>query len=98
MKLLKKHKDILQAVVKGKGIAKTKFIPREETIKEMDTVVELYMADILLFKSVSELEITGPKKQPRYKALQLSLHPKMDLNTLKKIIKKGVYESQNMGN
>ena len=91
MKLLKKHLDILKLLVKEKGVYTTKLITRDNSIKEMETVIDLYMKDILSFEKVSELEIVGPKREPRFKALRIQ--SKLDVNKLKSIIKSGKYET-----
>ena len=90
MKLLKKHIDILKLLVKGKGVYTTKLITRDKTIKEMETVIDLYMKDILSFERVSELEYSGPKREPHYKGLRIQ--SKLDVKKLKYIIKSGKYE------
>ena len=53
MRLLKKHTDILKGLVKGKGIYKTKLIPKDKSIKEMETVVEMYLKGIITFENIT---------------------------------------------
>ena len=52
MRLLKKHTDILKGLVKGKGIYKTKLIPKDKSIKEMEREAESKRT-ATLFRNVS---------------------------------------------
>ncbi len=91
MRLLKKHIGILKGLVKGKGVYKTKLIPKDKSIKEMETVVEMYLKGIITFENITELEFVGPTKEPQYKGLKIQT--KFDTKQLKSFIRKGVYES-----
>ena len=55
-KLLKKQKEILQEVVKGKGYFKTPTVPKDHSEKILDDLVNLYL-NCLLYTSPSPRDV-----------------------------------------
>ena len=47
MKLLKKHKEILNELIKGKGYFKTPTVPKNHQENILDDLVNLYLKDYL---------------------------------------------------
>ena len=52
MKLLKKHKEILNELIKGKGHFKTPTVPKDfkDKVSVLDTLVPLYLKGLLTFQ------------------------------------------------
>jgi len=94
MKLLKKHKDILQMVVKGKGEFKTPTVPKEHSEPILDDLVKLYLQDLIVFNREYDVPSFGPSSEHkvRYKWYIVTINKKRTLNDLKKIIKVGKVE------
>ena len=91
MKLLKKHKDILQEVVKGKGEFKTPTVPKEHSEPILDDLVKLYLQDLIVFNREYDIPIIGPSNEHRvrYKWYVVTMNKKKTLKDLKQIIKDG---------
>ena len=94
MKLLKKHKEILQMVVKGKGEFKTPTVPKDHSETILDDLVKLYLQDLIVFNREYDVPIIGPHNEHtvRYKWYVVTINKKKTLNDLKKIIKGGKVE------
>jgi len=92
LKLKKQHRQLLEAIVRGKGIARTKLVPREKTEDLFNPIMDLYLAKVIQFSRKSEYEFEGPKKEPRYKCWEIKPWPRVTINDLKKALKVGVYE------
>jgi hypothetical protein len=94
MKLLKKHKEILQEVVKGKGEFKTPTIPKEHSEPILDDLVKLYLQDLIVFNREYDVPYIGPHNEHkvRRKWYVVNINKKRTLNDLKKIIKAGKVE------
>ena len=94
MKLLKKHKEILQEVVKGKGQFKTPTIPKDHSETILDDLVKLYLQDLIVFNREYDVPYIGPTNEHkvRYKWYVVTINKKKTLNDLKKIIKAGKVE------
>ena len=91
MKLLKKHKEILQMVVKGKGEFKTPTVPKDHSETILDDLVKLYLQDLIVFNREYDLPIIGPHNQHkvRYKWYVVTINKKKTLKDLKQVIKDG---------
>jgi len=91
MKLLKKHKDILQEVVKGKGYWKTATVPKNHSEKILDDLVELYLQKLIVFNREYDVPSFGPSSEHkvRYKWYAVTIDKKKTLKDLKKAIKDG---------
>jgi len=91
MKLLKKHKEILQEVVKGKGEFKTPTIPKEHSEPILDDLVKLYLQDLIVFNREYNIPYIGPHNEHkvRYKWYVVTINKKKTLKDLKKVIKDG---------
>jgi len=91
MKLLKKHKDILQMVVKGKGQFKTPTVPKEHSETILDDLVKLYLQDLIVFNREYDVPYIGPTNEHkvRYKWYVVTINKKKTLKDLKKVIKDG---------
>jgi len=89
MKLLKKHKDILQEVVKGKGYWKTATVPKNHSEKILDDLVKLYLQDLIVFNREYDVPSFGPSSEHkvRYKWYVVTMNKKKTLKDLKKVIK-----------
>ena len=95
MKLLKKHKEILQEVVKGKGQFKTPTVPKDHSETILDDLVKLYLQDLIVFNREYDIPYIGPTNEHkvRYKWYVVTINKKRTLNDLKKIIKAGKVEA-----
>ena len=91
MKLLKKHKDILQEVVKGKGYWKTPTVPKDHSEKILDDLVKLYLQDLIVFNREYDVPSFGPSSEHkvRYKWYIVTMNKKKTIKDLKKVIKGG---------
>ena len=91
MKLLKKHKDILQEVVKGKGYWKTATVPKNHSEKILDDLVELYLQNLIVFNREYDVPSFGPSSEHkvRYKWYIVTMNKKKTIKDLKKVIKDG---------
>ena len=89
MKLLKKHKEILQEVVKGKGEFKTPTIPKEHSEPILDDLVKVYLQDLIVFNREYDIPYIGPHNEHkvRYKWYVVTINKKKTLKDLKKVIK-----------
>ena len=91
MKLLKKHKEILQMVVKGKGVFKTPTVPKNHSEAILDDLVKLYLQDLIVFNREYDVPSFGPSSEHkvRYKWYVVTMNKKKTLKDLKKVIKDG---------
>jgi len=91
MKLLKKHKEILQEVVKGKGYWRTATVPKNHSDGILDDLVKLYLQDLIVFNREYDVPSFGPSSEHkvRYKWYVVSMNKKKTLKDLKKVIKDG---------
>ena len=95
MKLLKKQKEILQEVVKGKGYWRTPTVPKTHSEKILDDLVKLYLQDLIVFNREYDIPYIGPHNEHkvRRKWYVVTINKKRTLNDLKKIIKAGKVEA-----
>ena len=93
MKLLKKHKDIIQMLIKGKGYFKTPTVPKEHTDKSsvLDLLVPLYLKGLLTFQRQYDVPLIGPSNEHkvRYKWYDVMIDKKKTIKDLKKVVKDG---------
>ena len=93
MKLLKKHKDIIQMLIKGKGYFKTPTVPKEYTDKSsvLDLLVPLYLKGLLTFQRQYDVPLIGPSNEHkvRYKWYDVMIDKKKTIKDLKKVVKDG---------
>ena len=91
MKLLKKHKDILQEVVKGKGYWRTATVPKNHSDGILDDLVKLYLQDLIVFNREYDVPSFGPSSEHkvRYKWYVVTINKKKTLKDLKRVIKDG---------
>lgn len=91
MKLLKKHKDILQEVIKGKGYWKTATVPKNHSEEILDDLVKLYLQELIVFNREYDVPSFGPSSEHkvRYKWYAVTMNKKKTLKDLKKVIKDG---------
>ena len=91
MKLLKKQKEILQEVVKGKGYWRTPTVPKNHSEVILDDLVKLYLQDLVVFNREYDIPSFGPSSEHkvRYKWYVVTMNKKKTLKDLKKIIKDG---------
>ena len=62
MKLLKRHKEILNELIKGKGYYKTPTVPKNHKETILDDLVKLYLKDLIVFNReyVTNLDNRNP--------------------------------------
>ena len=93
MKLLKKHKDILNELIKGKGHFKTPTVPKDFTdkVSVLDTLVPLYLKGLLTFQRQYDIPLVGPSNEHmiRYKWYEVMIDKKKTVKDLKKVVKDG---------
>ena len=90
-KLLKKQKEILQEVVKGKGYLKTPTVPKDHSEKILDDLVNLYLKDLIVFNREYDVPSFGPSSEHkvRYKWYAVTINKKKTIKDLRKVIKDG---------
>lgn len=90
-KLLKKQKEILQEVVKGKGYYKTATVPKNHSEKILDDLVNLYLKDLIVFNREYDVPSFGPSSEHkvRYKWYVVTINKKKTIKDLRKVIKDG---------
>ena len=92
-KLLKKQKEILQEVVKGKGYFKTPTVPKDHIDKKtiLETLVQLYLKGLLTFQRQYDVPLIGPANEHkvRFKWYDVMIDKKKSVKDLKKVIKDG---------
>ena len=91
MKLLKKQKEILQEVIKGKGYWRTATVPKNHSDGILDDLVKLYLQDLIVFNREYDVPSFGPSSEHkvRYKWYVVTINKKKTLKDLKKVIKDG---------
>ena len=92
MKLLKRHKDILNKLIKGKGQFITDRIKKEQTDgSTLSDVVKLYLQGLLTFQREYDIPWVGPSNEHkvRYKWYVITIDKKETIKDLKQVIKNG---------
>ena len=91
MKLNKTQKELLKLLVKGKGQFKTPVIPKENTEKNFNDIVQLYLQGLLTFQMKHEIDLVGPSNEHmvRFKWYVIDMHKNKTLKDIKSVIKEG---------
>jgi hypothetical protein len=91
MKLLKKHKDILNELIKGKGYWKTPTVPKNHQENILDDLVNLYLKDLLVFNREYDVPSFGPSSEHkvRYKWYTVTMPRTKTIKDLKRVVKDG---------
>ena len=91
MKLNAKQKEILSLLVKGKGQFKTPTIPKEQSEKNLNDIVSLYLKGLLTFQRKYDIEYVGPSNEHmvRFKWYVLNIDKKKTIKDIKGVIKVG---------
>ena len=91
MKLNAKQKELLKLLVKGKGQFKTPVIPKENTEKNFNDIVQLYLQGLLTFQMKHEIDLVGPSNEHmvRFKWYVIDMHKNKTLKDIRKVVKDG---------
>ena len=91
MKLNAKQKELLKLLVKGKGQFKTPVIPKENTEKKFNDIVQLYLQGLLTFQMKHEIDLVGPSNEHmvRFKWYIIDMHKNKTLKDIRKVVKDG---------
>jgi len=91
MKLSAKQKEILSLLVKGKGQFKTPTIPKEQSEKNLDDIVSLYLKGLLTFQREYDIDWVGPSNEHmiRFKWYVITMDKKKTIKDIKGVIKVG---------
>tara|TARA_B100001996_G_C18653473_1_gene590325 strand:+ start:1012 stop:1296 length:285 start_codon:yes stop_codon:yes gene_type:complete len=92
MKLLKRHKDILNKLIKGKGQFITDRIKKEQTDgNTLSDIVKLYLQGLLTFQREYDIPWVGPSNEHkvRYKWYVITIDKNKTIKDLKQVIKNG---------
>ena len=91
MKLNAKQKDLLKLLVKGKGQFKTPIMPKENSEKNLDNIVKLYLKGLLSFERKYDIEYVGPSNEHmvRFKWYIITMDKKKTIKDIKSVIKAG---------
>ena len=91
MKLNAKQKEILKLLVKGKGQFQTPVIPKTNTEKNFNDIVQLYLKGLLSFERKYDIEYVGPSNEHmvRFKWYIVTMDKKKTLKDIKSVIKEG---------
>ena len=91
MKLNAKQKDLLKLLVKGKGKFQTPVIPKENSEKNLDDIVSLYLKGLLTFQREYDVDWVGPSNEHkvRFKWYVLTIDKKKTIKDIKNVIKEG---------
>ena len=91
MKLNAKQKELLKLLVKGKGQFKTTTITKENSEKNLDDIVSLYLKGLLSFQREYDVDWVGPSNEHkvRFKWYVITLDKKKTLKDIRKVLKEG---------
>ena len=91
MKLNKTQKELLKLLVKGKGQFKTPVIPKENTEKNFNDIVQLYLQGLLTFQMKHEIDLVGPSNEHmvRFKWYVVDIDKSKTLKDIRKVVKDG---------
>ena len=91
MKLNAKQKDLLKLLVKGKGKFQTPVIPKENSEKNLENIVQLYLKGLLSFERKYDIEYVGPSNEHmvRFKWYIVTMDKKKTIKDIKGVIKDG---------
>jgi len=91
MKLSAKQKEILSLLVKGKGQFKTPTIPKEQSEKNLNDIVSLYLKGLLTFQREYDIDWVGPSNEHmiRFKWYVITMDKKKTIKDIRSVIKAG---------
>ena len=91
MKLNTKQKDLLKLLVKGKGQFQTPVIPKENSEKNLDDIVSLYLKGLLTFEKKHDIDLVGPSNEHmvRFSWYVINIDKSKTLKDIKSVIKAG---------
>ena len=91
MKLNAKQKELLKELVKGKGQFQTPVIPKENSEKNLNDIVSLYLKGLLTFQREYDIDWVGPSNEHmvRFKWYIVTMDKKKTLKDIKSVIKEG---------
>ena len=91
MKLNAKQKELLKLLVKGKGQFQTPVIPKENSEKNLNDIVSLYLKGLLTFQREYDIDWVGPSNEHmvRFKWYIVTMDKKKTLKDIKSVIKEG---------
>ena len=91
MKLTIKQKELLKLLVKGKGEFKTPIMPKENSEKNLDDIVKLYLKGLLTFRMKNEIDLVGPSNEHmvRFKWYVVDIDKSKTLKDIRKVVKDG---------
>ena len=91
MKLNAKQKELLKLLVKGKGQFKTPVIPKENSEKNLENIVKLYLKGLLTFQKKHDIDLVGPSNEHmvRFKWYIVTMDKKKTIKDIKGVIKVG---------
>ena len=91
MKLSAKQKEILSLLVKGKGQFKTPTIPKEQSEKNLNDIVSLYLKGLLTFQREYDIDWVGPSNEHmiRFKWYVITMDKKKTIKNIKSVLKEG---------
>ena len=90
-KLNAKQKDLLKLLVKGKGQFQTPVIPKENSEKNLEDIVKLYLKGLLTFQKKHDIDLVGPSNEHmvRFKWYVVDIDKSKTLKDIKSVIKAG---------
>ena len=91
MKLNKTQKELLKLLVKGKGQFQTPVIPKTNTEKNFNDIVQLYLKGLLTFRMKNEIDLVGPSNEHmvRFKWYIIDIDKSKTLKDIRKVVKDG---------
>ena len=91
MKLNAKQKDLLKLLVKGKGQFQTPVIPKENSEKNLNDIVSLYLKGLLTFQKKHDIDLVGPSNEHmiRFSWYVITLDKSKTLKDIRSVIKAG---------
>ena len=91
MKLSAKQKEILSLLVKGKGEFQTPVIPKENSEKNLNDIVSLYLKGLLTFQREYDIDWVGPSNEHmiRFKWYVITMDKKKTIKDIRSVIKAG---------
>ena len=91
MKLTIKQKELLKLLVKGKGEFKTPIMPKENSEKNLDDIVSLYLKGLLTFEKKHDIDLVGPSNEHmiRFSWYVINMDKSKTLKDIRSVIKAG---------
>ena len=91
MKLNAKQKEILKLLVKGKGQFQTPVIPKTNTEKNFNDIVQLYLKGLLTFRMKNEIDLVGPSNEHmvRFKWYIIDIDISKTFKDIRMVVKDG---------